>query len=663
MKIVVPVYNAQEWIKKCLESIATQQHKNFECVVINDASKDNTKEAINSLQLDERFHVIHNEVNQGALYNIVNGFKYLQAEKEPESVLMAIDGDDWLFSPTSLTVINKVYTKMPSCLLTYGSYNDWPTGAKGICEAFPQEVINARSYRAYPKFVTSHLRTFKSKLWYSLQEQDLIDPRTNKHYSVAWDLAFMMPMLEMAGKHFVFIDQPLYSYNRNNPISDGYIRQKQQWETDQFIRKLPRKEVIDFNSKVTDGIDAKQLLTPYRFDVAVKYMYAKSIVEGFKTDYFKDAYKEHLKVWNGFKEYDNPNKTTFEAFDNEFKSIIKSIENKGFDATVSKVPIQDSKYILNGAHRVAAAMALNKQVVCKQGVDGNDGQMYCGWPMFQKLGLSHVYADQAAIEYAKLKPNTFIATLFPAAKGNGQLAVDVLNKHGKVVYYKSVKLIKNGPLNLMAEFYENEAWAGGPHNNYAGYREKANLCFTSDHPTVFFLVEFDSLQNSVAAKREIREAFNLGNHTIHINDTHEQTIRLANVVFNNNSLHHLVYAKKVSFPKFDQLLAKFKQLVPNVDDYAVTVSSVLSAYGLREGKDLDYVTRSNVIVKDDLIDCHNQYLETLYGTTADEIVLNPRNYFYTKGVKFVSLAFIRDLKAKRNEPKDIEDIKLIDSLA
>lgn len=662
MKIVVPVYNAGEWIKNCLQSIATQQHKNFDCVVINDASTDNTKTVINSLDLDQRFHVIHNEVNQGALYNIVNGFKHLQTEKEPESVLMAIDGDDWLSSSTSLTVINKVYTKMPNCLLTYGSYNDWPSGTKGICEKFPQEVINARSYRAYPKFVTSHLRTFKSKLWHSLNEQDLIDPRTNKHYSVAWDLAFMMPMLEMAGNHFVFVDQVLYSYNRNNPISDGYIRQKQQWETDQFIRKLPRKEIVDFNAKVEDGVDAKKLLTPFRFDVAIKYLYAKSIIEAYKTDYFKEMYKEHLKIWNGFKEYDNPNKTSFEAFDKEFKSIIKSMETNGFDAKISKIPVQDSKYILNGAHRVAAAMALNKQVVCKEGKDGIDGQLNCGWPMFQKLGLSSVYSDQVAVEYAKLKPNTFIATLFPSAKGNGQLAFDVLNKHGRVVYYKTVKLDKNGPLNLMAEFYENEPWVGGPHNNYAGYREKANLCFTSDHPTFFFLVEFDSLENSVNAKREIREVFKLGNHTIHVNDTHEQTVRLANVVFNSNSLHYLIHAKKTLFPKFDQLLAKFKQQIPNVDDYAVTVSSVLSAYGLRECKDLDYITRSNVVIKDNLIDCHNQYLESLYGTTADEILLDPRNYFYTKGIKFVSLELIRALKAKRNEPKDIEDIKLIDSL-
>ena len=244
MKIVVPVYNAQEWIKDCIDSIATQQHKDFDCVIVNDASKDKTGSVIEDLKLDSRFVKVHNESNKGALYNIVNGFKMLESDKEPESVLMAIDGDDKLASPTSLSVINKVYTKLPNNLLTYGSYVDFPSGAKGICEAFPEEVIKARSFRTYPKFVTSHLRTFKSKLWHQLDPKDLIDPRTDKHYSVTWDLAFMMPMLEMAGSRFVFVEQTLYLYNRVNPISDGYIRGREQWETDQFIRKLDKKKEL-----------------------------------------------------------------------------------------------------------------------------------------------------------------------------------------------------------------------------------------------------------------------------------------------------------------------------------------------------------------------------------------------------------------------------------
>jgi glycosyltransferase involved in cell wall biosynthesis len=244
MKIVVPVYNAQNWIKDCVDSIASQQHKDFECVVINDCSTDKTGDVLNDLKLDERFKIRHNETNQGALANTASGFDALGSREEPESILAIVDGDDRLASPSSLSVVNKVYTKVPDCLLTYGNYVDWPSGAPGICERFPQEVVVNRAYRTYPKFVTSHLRTFKSKLWYQLGDAELVDPRTGKFFKVTGDMAFMMPLMELAGTRFVFIEQVLYLYNRVNPISDGYIREREQWEANQLIRRLPRREVF-----------------------------------------------------------------------------------------------------------------------------------------------------------------------------------------------------------------------------------------------------------------------------------------------------------------------------------------------------------------------------------------------------------------------------------
>ena len=51
---------------------------------------------------------------------------------------------------------------------------------------------------------------------------------------------------------------------------------------------------------------AIDLVTPYRFDLVLKYLYAKAIVKGYNTTFFKDMYKKHLELWNGFREYDNP---------------------------------------------------------------------------------------------------------------------------------------------------------------------------------------------------------------------------------------------------------------------------------------------------------------------------------------------------------------------
>ena len=41
ISVIIPVYNSEKYIEKCLDSILNQSYKNFEIIVINDGSKDN----------------------------------------------------------------------------------------------------------------------------------------------------------------------------------------------------------------------------------------------------------------------------------------------------------------------------------------------------------------------------------------------------------------------------------------------------------------------------------------------------------------------------------------------------------------------------------------------------------------------------------------------
>ena len=178
---------------------------------------------------------MHNETNVKALTNIVNGFNILNCKEDPESVLMVVDGDDFLFSGLSLNIVNQVY-KGYNPLLTYGNHIHHPTGGFSNCELIPEEIHESNGYRKH-KFVTSHLRTFKSKLWYSIKDEDLRDT-DGKYFSVGWDVAFMMPMLEMSRERTIFIPNVLYCYNRFNPISDDQIRQSDQHRVEMHVRGL-----------------------------------------------------------------------------------------------------------------------------------------------------------------------------------------------------------------------------------------------------------------------------------------------------------------------------------------------------------------------------------------------------------------------------------------
>lgn len=248
INIVVPVYNSERWIKDCLKSIFLQSYKNWKCIVINDASTDKTKNIIDKTDFinnDNRFKVIHNKYNKKALFNIVNGFDLLECKNNPNSILTVIDGDDFLYSESSLEKVASYYKKDKDLLLTYGNWIGHPCKSRSNCFKYSNDIIKNNLFRFSP-FVASHLRTFKSKLWYSIDLNDLKDEQ-NIFFTVAWDVAFMIPMLEMSQEKHIFIEDILYVYNKENPISDYKVRLKEQENTARFIKEkkvYERKEFL-----------------------------------------------------------------------------------------------------------------------------------------------------------------------------------------------------------------------------------------------------------------------------------------------------------------------------------------------------------------------------------------------------------------------------------
>lgn len=80
ISVIVPAYNVEKWLSRCLDSILNQTYKNIEIIVIDDGSKDNTKSLI-----DEYSHKYKNIIpiyqeNQGVSYARINGIKSANGE-------------------------------------------------------------------------------------------------------------------------------------------------------------------------------------------------------------------------------------------------------------------------------------------------------------------------------------------------------------------------------------------------------------------------------------------------------------------------------------------------------------------------------------------------------------------------------------------------------
>ena len=220
--IVVPVFNAEKYIEKCLNSIINQSYKRFQVQVVDDCSGDSSYEIASSICKDkENLKIFRNDRRIGALNNIYN---LLNAKiKEPtKTVDLIIDGDDYLYSGDVFNILKEKYIQT-NCVITYGSH----ISSKGVQgKKYPRLVREFNLFRKY-FWYGSHLRTFRHDLWLALNPKDLLN-KNQEYYSVAWDLAIMLPMLEMAGNRQEFISEVLYAYNDNNPISDHRIRRKEQ---------------------------------------------------------------------------------------------------------------------------------------------------------------------------------------------------------------------------------------------------------------------------------------------------------------------------------------------------------------------------------------------------------------------------------------------------
>ena len=89
--IVVPVYNVEKYIRKCLESILRQSYDNFEVIIVDDGSTDETYRIAKSYEkkYPNKFLVLKNEKNMGLNYTLNKCIEYAKGD-----YLARQDGDD-----------------------------------------------------------------------------------------------------------------------------------------------------------------------------------------------------------------------------------------------------------------------------------------------------------------------------------------------------------------------------------------------------------------------------------------------------------------------------------------------------------------------------------------------------------------------------------------
>jgi glycosyltransferase involved in cell wall biosynthesis len=225
-KIIVAAYKCPNLIEACLKSIVNQDYENYNvCIVDDDSEAGEQWDIISRYSKEYGWASARMTDRMGAMHNQTFAIKKIC--KDPEDVIVFLDGDDKFSNSEVLSYINTIYEANNKVELTYGSYRPVPTSS--TCptpRAYPRDVILNRSYRKFASngggIYFNHLRTFKYKLFLQMNPEIDFKDQNGNWFMTCTDTAMMMPALELADQH-VFVDKILYDYTSNNPISDWRV--------------------------------------------------------------------------------------------------------------------------------------------------------------------------------------------------------------------------------------------------------------------------------------------------------------------------------------------------------------------------------------------------------------------------------------------------------
>lgn len=101
ISVVIPVYNVEQYLEKCLNTILSQTFSDFEIVVVNDCSPDNSQEIIDLYVLkDDRVKSVINPVNKG-----LGGARNVGIMHCTGDYVLFIDSDDYLCNNNALKLL------------------------------------------------------------------------------------------------------------------------------------------------------------------------------------------------------------------------------------------------------------------------------------------------------------------------------------------------------------------------------------------------------------------------------------------------------------------------------------------------------------------------------------------------------------------------------
>ncbi|MFV0343057.1 MAG: glycosyltransferase family 2 protein [Anaerocolumna sp.] len=230
VSIIIPVYNAEQTIERCLTSIRNQTYKNFEVLMINDGSRDHSLEVLDKFaRSDHRFCLI-NKKNSGVSNTRNTGIALAKGD-----YLQFVDSDDWLVKDAIETFVNAACINKCELIITdfyrVVGHNIYRKG-----HISNESVINRKIFAEY--MMKAPANFYYGVMWNKFYRRDIImnnGIRCSSDLNWCEDFLFNLEYLQYINNVSV-VRKPTYYYVKTKgSIVSTQINLRQTVKTKRFL--------------------------------------------------------------------------------------------------------------------------------------------------------------------------------------------------------------------------------------------------------------------------------------------------------------------------------------------------------------------------------------------------------------------------------------------
>ena len=249
--IIVPLYNKAPYVHKALDSIISQTYQDWECIVINDGSSDNSLEVVKNFVdefkiYDLRFKIV-DQSNAGVAAARNNGVIASHGE-----YLCFLDADDW-WEPTFLEEMDKLITEYPDAGIYASNYIYYKPGKTHVALSLP------RGYMDYPK---AYYEGSAMPVWIgaTCMPRKVFDEMVGFPLGIKLGEDFLLWAKTALHYPVAYSEKPLAYYNNNVPATMRATRNLHTPQYHMLFHLEPLEEEIQQTSNIKHQTSVWKLL-------------------------------------------------------------------------------------------------------------------------------------------------------------------------------------------------------------------------------------------------------------------------------------------------------------------------------------------------------------------------------------------------------------------